>query len=72
MAGSTPTRRSHEDAKTRGFYYYVTDEQLDAFARLTPLQKLQWVEEARNFTLMGQTPETARWHTLLRRGESIR
>ncbi len=54
-----------------GFYYYVTDEQLDAFGSLTLLQRLQWVEEARLFTLMGQTPQTAVWHAQLREGKVI-
>lgn len=53
-----------------GFYYEVTDEQLEAYASLSPLQRLQWVEEARIFTLLGQTPETARWHALLRAGNA--
>ena len=61
-----------DDGEIRGFYYYVTDEQLDIFSRLTPLQRLQWVEDARRFTLLGQTPETARWHALLREGKPIR
>ena len=52
-----------------GFYYQVTDEQLDAYASLSPLQRLQWVEDARMFTLLGQTPETAMWHTILREGK---
>lgn len=51
-----------------GFSYHVSDEQLAAFARLTSLQRLQWVEEARLFTLMGQTEETRRRHENLRRG----
>lgn len=54
-----------------GFYYYVSDEQLEAFARLTPLQRLQWVEQARLFTLLGRTPETAKRQERLRRGEAI-
>jgi hypothetical protein len=66
------SQKKPEDGTICGFYYYVTDEQLDAFSRLTPLQKLQWVEEARQFTLMGKTPETAQWHKLLRQGKPIR
>ena len=54
-----------------GFGYYVSDEQLAAFAQLTPIQRLEWVEAARQFTLLGQTPETRLRHERLRRGEAI-
>ena len=54
-----------------GFSYYVSDEQLRAFARLTDLEKLQWVDNARLFTLMARTPETAERQERLRRGEEI-
>lgn len=59
-------------AKTKGgFYYNVSDEQLETFSKLTLLQRLQWVEEARLFTLMARTPETAERQERLRRGEEI-
>ncbi len=54
-----------------GFYYDVSDEQLAAFAKLTPIKHLQWVEDARLFTLMARTPETAERQERLRRGGSI-
>ena len=54
-----------------GFGYDVSDEQLEAFAKLTLLQRLQWVEEARLFTLMARTPETTERQERLRRGETI-
>lgn len=54
-----------------GFGYDVSDEQLEAFAKLTLFQRLQWVEEARLFTLMARTPETAERQERLRRGETI-
>ncbi|MDR1995546.1 hypothetical protein [Azonexus sp.] len=56
---------------TGGFSYYVSDEQLAAFARLTPMQRLEWVEAARQFTLLTQTPETRDRHERLRRGLPI-
>jgi len=55
-------------AEPGGYSYDVSNEQLAAFARLTPLERLQWVEDARLFTLMGQTKETRRRHENLRRG----
>ena len=54
-----------------GFKYYVSDEQLHAFAQLGPLDRLQWVEAARLFTLAARTPQTAERQERLRRGESI-
>lgn len=54
-----------------GFDYWVSDEQLAAFARLSMIERLRWVEEARLFTLAGQTPETRERMARLRRGETI-
>lgn len=54
-----------------GFDYHVSDEQLQAFARMTDLERLQWVDDARLFTLLAQTPETAERQERLRRGEEI-
>jgi hypothetical protein len=54
-----------------GFGYFVSDEQLRAFAALTALQRLQWLDAARRFTLLAQTPETAARHARLRGGRPI-
>lgn len=54
-----------------GFYYKVSDEQLQAFARLSDLERLQWVDDARLFTLMARTPETAERQERLRSGKTI-
>lgn len=51
-----------------GFSYYVSDEQLAAFAKLSMLERLQWVDDARLFTIMAQTPETKARHEFLRKG----
>ena len=56
---------------TGGYSYYVSDEQLEAFAKLSPYERLKWVDEIRLFTLLARTPETAERHERLRRGESI-
>ena len=56
---------------TGGFSYYVSDEQLASFAKLSPLERLMWVEQARLFTLAGRTPETAERQERLRRGLTI-
>ena len=54
-----------------GYYYYVSDEQLQAFARLTLLERLKWVDELHLFTLMASTPETTARRERLRRGETV-
>lgn len=56
---------------TGGFGYYVSDEQLEAYAKLTPLQRLQWLDEARRFELLALTPEARERQERLRRGETI-
>ena len=48
-----------QDKEPGGFDYYVSEEQLEAFSKLTLLQRLQWVGETRLFTLMARTPEFA-------------
>lgn len=54
-----------------GFGYYVSDEQLAAYAKLTPLERLQWLDEARRFLLLALTPEARKRQERLRRGETI-
>jgi len=54
-----------------GFGYWVSDEQLAAFARLTPMQRLQWVDQARRFTLLARTDESAQRQEWLRQGKTI-
>ncbi len=57
-----------ENNKPNGFSYFVSAEQLSVFAQLSMLERLQWVEDARLFTLMTQTPETKVRHEALRKG----
>lgn len=59
------------DQSKGGFAYYVSDEQLAAYARLTPYERLCWVDEIRVFALIARTPETAERQERLRRGETI-
>jgi len=54
-----------------GYSYYVSDEQLDAYGRLSILERLKWLDEIRRFTLMARTAETAERQERLRRGEPI-
>lgn len=38
--------------------YYVSDERLRAFGQLTPLQRLQWVEQCSHFVRLAQAAKT--------------
>ena len=61
-----------EDAHFHGgFEYWVSDEQLEAFGHLSALERLQWLDEARRFTLLTETEETRERRERLRRGEDI-
>ncbi|MDD5329283.1 MAG: hypothetical protein PHX38_04710 [Sulfuricella sp.] len=60
---------TEKQALRGGFSYFVSEEQLRAFAQLTDLERLQWVDDARLFTLLGRTPQTAERQERLRRGE---
>ena len=63
---------TNSSEKTRGGYsYYVSDEQLEAFAKLTPYERLKWVDEVRLFTLLARTSETAERQERLRQGKTI-
>lgn len=55
------------EPELNGFSYFVSEEQLAAFAKMSDLERLQWVENARLFTLMAQTPETKARHEALRK-----
>lgn len=54
-----------------GFGYWVSDEDLEAYGKLTPLQRLQWLNDARGFLLLALTPEARERQERLRRGETI-
>jgi hypothetical protein len=54
-----------------GYFYRVSDEQLEVFARLSLYDRLKWADEMRLFTLLARTPETAERQERLRRGETI-
>jgi hypothetical protein len=54
------------DLNLNGFSYFVSDEQLALFASLTDFERLNWLDNARLFTLMAQTPQTKIRHEQLR------
>jgi hypothetical protein len=59
----------HEDKPVpRGFRYTVSDEQLRVFAALTPEQRLDWLEEMREFSITVASPEAQRWWRRFREG----
>ena len=54
-----------------GFRYWVSDEQLRAYGRMSDVARLKWLDEARRFTLLTETPQTRERRERLRRGETI-
>ena len=56
---------------TKGYVYWVSDEQLHTFARLSPERRFALAEETRAFLVAAATPETIKRIQRLRRGESI-
>jgi hypothetical protein len=54
-----------------GFGYWVSDEQLQAYSQLTPLQRLRWLDEALRFILLARSEEARERHDRLRRGLTI-
>lgn len=59
--GSSPSKRG-------GFRYYVSDEQLRAFRRLTPEQRLRWLDEMREFSVATAPAAAKAWWQRLRAG----
>lgn len=48
-----------------GFYYWVSDAQLEAFGSRSPSERLRWLEEMREFTIRVAPPEAqASWRRL--------
>jgi hypothetical protein len=60
----------NNDSQLNGFSYFVSDEQLALFANLTDFERLNWLDNARLFTLMAQTPQTKIRHERLRNNKS--
>jgi hypothetical protein len=58
-------------AEPGGFGYWVSDEQLAKYARLTAIERLRWLDDARRFVLRALTPEARECQERLRRGEVI-
>ena len=50
-----PAPQNQRDQRT----YFVSDERLSAFAQLSPLQRLQWVEQCSHFVRLGQMARQA-------------
>jgi len=52
-----------------GFSYHVTDEQIEAYRKLPPEERLRWLEEAQEFIYKALSKE--KWEILqkFRRGD---
>lgn len=57
------------ETSRKGYGYHVTDEQIRKYRRLTPRQKLEWLEEVNAFTDKFASERAKRFHRMFRRGE---
>ncbi len=49
-----------------GYVYYVSDEQLADYGRLSLLERLTWLDQARRFVMLAETDQIARRRARLR------
>ena len=49
-----------------GYTYSVSEQQLAHYAALTPLERLTWLDQARQFVLLAETEQIARRRARLR------
>ena len=56
-------------ANNKGFHYYLEDEKILEYMKLSTEDKLKWLEEIRVFTLAVLTEEQLRFREKLRRAE---
>jgi hypothetical protein len=54
-----------------GYAYYVSEEQLAQYAALTILERLTWLDQARQFVLLAETEETAKRRARLRNDRAL-
>jgi len=57
------------EPERKGYGYHVTEEQIRKYRRLTPRQKLEWLEEVNAFTEKFAPERAKRLHKMFRRGE---
>jgi len=63
---SPKTDRGAGQRDMLGYTYYVSEEQLAQYATLTILERLTWLDQARQFILAADTEETAKRRARLR------
>ncbi len=63
---SPKTNRGAGRPDLLGYTYYVSEEQLAQYATLTTLERLTWLDQARQFILLVETEETAKRRARLR------
>ena len=64
MSRKTDGRMSQ--AAPVGFAYYVSEEQLARYAKLSILERLTWLDQARQFVLLAETEQSATRRARLR------
>ena len=57
------------ESTRKGYGYHVTEEQIRRYRKLTPRQKLEWLQEVNEFTDKFAPERAKRFHKMFRRGE---
>jgi len=63
---SRPPDRGMGQSVRLGYTYFVNEEQLAWYGTLTILERLTWLDQARQFILLVETEETAKRRARLR------
>ena len=45
--------------REKGYSYCIEDDKIREYMKLSPLEKLEWLEEINAFTRLAQSPEAA-------------
>ncbi len=59
-------RKDGGQAASVGYRYYVSKEQLAHYATLSVLDRLRWLDQARQFVLLTETEQSGRRRARLR------
>lgn len=60
---------SNNDLKRGGYSYDCSDEQIREFQKLTPTQRLKWIDDINRFLFRFMPPESKLIREKFRRGE---
>jgi hypothetical protein len=62
-------KKKKKSDQLKGFYYSLENEKIREYMKLTPEEKLQWLEEINQFTNLALNDRQREFREKLRRGE---